>query len=454
MKMLPTRQNVQKVLSHFEAKEGLIYLNGQVLHERDDTDVELPFRQESTFFYLTGVSEPDFHVIVDIATQRIELYAPALDPDAVVWMGLPDSIETMKSKYDVDEVLYVTDMAARLSAASVVYTPPIAKKDGLTAQWADEKLNKALYAAICEARAVKADWEVDLIRMANKISSDAHVKVMQMSASNEADMHAVFLYESARHGAFFQSYQPIFGAGKNAATLHYNRNNAPLNNPNDVVLVDAGAEFNCYASDITRTFPVGAKFTPEAAAIYSIVLDMQNACFAKCKAGTPWEVVHETALQVAADGLLKLGILKGDKQELLDNGVVAAFFPHGVGHMLGLDVHDVGGYPEGVAKIDRPGYRYLRMRRTLAAGNVVTVEPGIYFCDFIIDPVLKAVETSKCIDVDMLNKYKSVGGVRIEDNILITEDGYTNLTTAPKEIDQIEALKNDAESAAKKRKAE
>lgn len=137
------------------------------------------------------------------------------------------------------------------------------------------------------------------------------------------------IVESARHGAFFQSYQPIFGAGKNAATLHYNKNNAPLSNPNDVVLVDAGAEFNCYASDITRTFPVGPKFTPEAAAIYSIVLDMQNACFSKCKAGTAWEAVHETALQVAADGLLKLGILKGDKQELLDNGVVAAFFPHG-----------------------------------------------------------------------------------------------------------------------------
>lgn len=123
--------------------------------------------------------------------------------------------------------------------------------------------------------------------------------------------------------------------------------------------------------------------------------------------------------------------------------------------MLGLDVHDVGGYPDGVEKIDRPGYRYLRMRRILAAGNVVTVEPGIYFCDFIIDPVLKAAETSKYIDVDMLNKYKSVGGVRIEDNILITEEGYTNLTTAPKEIEQIEALKAAAsETAAKKRKTE
>ena len=122
--------------------------------------------------------------------------------------------------------------------------------------------------------------------------------------------------------------------------------------------------------------------------------------------------------------------------------------------MLGLDVHDVGGYPAGVERINRPGYRYLRMRRTLAAGNVVTVEPGVYFCDFIIDPVVKSPETSQYINVEMLNKYKSVGGVRIEDNLLITEDGYVNLTTVPKEIDEIESIMAQAGNENKKRRVE
>ncbi|CEI91867.1 Putative Creatinase/aminopeptidase (Fragment) [Rhizopus microsporus] len=145
-------------------------------------------------------------------------------------------------------------------------------------------------------------------------------------------------------------------------------------------------------------------------------------------------------MDVACDGLLKAGILVGDKEEIMKHHVVAAFFPHGVGHMLGLDVHDVGGYPEGTERINEPGIRYLRMRRDLQAGFVVTVEPGVYFCDFLIDPVLNDPVTGKYINRDMLAKYKPVGGVRIEDNIVITQDGYINLTTVPKEIDEIEAI--------------
>ncbi|KAL1927765.1 hypothetical protein VTP01DRAFT_3586 [Rhizomucor pusillus] len=441
----PTRQNVKKILQHFGVNEGVIYLNGQVLHERDDTDVELAFRQESNFFYVTGVSEPGFHVVIDLATQKVELYAPPVDPDLVIWMGEPESLEEMQSKYDVDQVVYADQLECRLASASVVYSIPIANTKALDVskiKFAAADDNERLYSAFCEARAVKSDWEIALIRQANDISSNAHIQLMRAAevGKNESDLHALFLYESARKGAFFQSYLPIVGVGKNAATLHYGKNKSPLTNATDLILVDAGAEYNYYASDITRTFPVGGKFTPEAATIYNLVLEMQKACFAECKAGTPWERIHEIALNVACEGLLKIGILNGDKQELLDKGVVAAFFPHGIGHMLGLDVHDVGGYPKGTEHINKPGYRYLRMRRTLAAGNVVTVEPGIYFCDFIINPVVQSPETSKYVNLEMLNRYKSVGGVRIEDNIVITEDGFVNLTTVPKEIADIEKI--------------
>ncbi|KAI9276796.1 peptidase M24, structural domain-containing protein [Phascolomyces articulosus] len=454
--VLPTRQNVEKVLEHFNRKDGVIVVKGKELRERDDTDVEVDFRQESSFYYLTGVAEPGFYVVIDVATKRIQLFAPPVNPDDVVWMGYPDSLETLQTKYDVDEALYTTDLDARLKEASAVYTIPhfnLTFKDEAIKSASTED-NDALYAAISEARIVKADWEIEVMRKANKISSDAHVKVMEAAKTgiNEAELYAIFLNESNRNGAFFQSYMPIFGAGMNAATLHYNKNNATIENATDMILVDAGCEYNYYASDITRTFPVGGKFTEEAATIYSIVLDMQKACFAELKAGAKWEDIHTVALEVAAEGLIKTGIIVGEKQELLDKDVVAAFFPHGIGHMIGIDVHDVPKYCTSVERIDRPSYRYLRMRRTLAAGNVVTVEPGIYFCEFMIDPVVKAEETKKYINVDILNKYKSVGGVRIEDNLVVTEDGYVNLTTAPKEIAEIEALM--AEASSKKRKLE
>jgi Xaa-Pro dipeptidase len=186
---LPTRQNVEKILTNLTAKEGLIYLRGQVLSERDDTDVELPFRQESNFFYVTGLSEPGFHVLIDIATHRIQLVSPNLDEDAVMWMGLPDDLETLVQKYDVDEALYVDRLPSVLSKAPIVYTLPITPTDKVdgSVRWCSEQDKKALYTAFAEARAIKSDWEVDMIRKANRISSDAHVKVSQRARKNKAE---------------------------------------------------------------------------------------------------------------------------------------------------------------------------------------------------------------------------------------------------------------------------
>ncbi|CAO3587339.1 unnamed protein product [Absidia cylindrospora] len=443
---LPTRQNVQKILGHLKLNEGVIYLNGSVMQERDNTDVELPFRQESNFYYVTGVNEPDFHVVIDIASGKTILIAPNVVPDHVMWMGLPDSLEVLQAKYNVDQVIYADQLNTLIAAASKVYTLPITKNAAIEQssenKLADTAEQQTLETAFIDARLIKADWEVEIMRKANKISSDAHVKLWQAvhPGCTEAQLHALFLYESARHGAFFQSYFPIVGAGMNAATLHYNKNNAVMNNPNDVVLVDAGAEYELYASDITRVFPVNGKFSPEARVIYSIVLEMQKACIDMCKAGVAWEYIHTTATEVGCDGLLKAGILVGDKKEILDKSVMAAFFPHGIGHSIGMDVHDVGGYPRGVERINKPGICNLRMRRTLAPGYAVTVEPGIYFFGYLIDPVLNHPDTGKYINVEVLNKYRSVGGVRIEDNLIITQDTPINLTTVPKEIDEIEAL--------------
>lgn len=188
MSATPTRQNVEKILANLTAKEGLIYLRGQVLSERDDTDVELPFRQESNFFYVTGLSEPGFHVLIDIATHKIQLVSPNLDEDAVMWMGLPDDLDTLVQKYDVDEALYVDRLPSVLSQASVVYTLPITPTHTLdpSVRWCSEQDKKALYTAFAEARAIKSDWEVDTIRKANRISSEAHVQVSQRTKRKQS----------------------------------------------------------------------------------------------------------------------------------------------------------------------------------------------------------------------------------------------------------------------------
>ncbi|KAG2187241.1 hypothetical protein INT44_004926 [Umbelopsis vinacea] len=443
LQKLPTASNVQKVIKNLNKNDGIIYLKGQVLHERDDTDVELSFRQESNFFYLTGVTDADFHVVVSLSTGKITLIAPDIVADHVMWMGLPDTPEELLQKYDVNDVVYASklDQVLQQENPQKIYTLPICDTSALPQTFQSKVDKDALKPAIYEARMYKAKWEVEMMREANKISSDAHIKLMKEAKAglNEQQLHALFLYESARNGAFFQSYNPIVAAGSNAATLHYGKNNAGIS-PDQFVLIDAGAELNCYASDITRTFPAGGKFSQEQKDIYEIVLEMQKASFELCKPGVEWEDIHRLALRVACRGLIKLGVLKGEEDELIAKHIPACIFPHGLGHSIGIDVHDVGGYLPGVQKIDEPGIRNLRMRRTLQAGMAVTVEPGIYFCDFIIDPLLKDEATRKYFDIEKLNQYKKVGGVRIEDDIVITETGFDNLTTVPKEIHEIEAL--------------
>jgi Xaa-Pro dipeptidase len=288
---------------------------------------------------------------------------------------------------------------------------------------------------------IKSEFELALIRQANEVSTAAHVAAMKTarSASNERELEALFLKTCIEKGCREQAYSGIFASGTSAATLHYVKNDAPLAGKLNLLL-DAGAELRCYASDITRVFPLGGKpFTKESRAIYELVLLMQKTCIDMMKAGIQWEDVHSTAHKVAIQGLLDLGILHGGTvDEIFASRASVAFFPHGLGHYLGMDTHDTGGNPNYSDKDAM--FRYLRVRGKLPAGCVITVEPGIYFCRFIVEPAIKDPATGKYIDVKVLEKYWEVGGVRIEDNILVTETGIANLTTTPKEVDEVEKL--------------
>ncbi|KAH7273119.1 putative Xaa-Pro aminopeptidase [Fusarium solani] len=445
----PSKSHAKRVVDLIREKipdaNGILYLESRMTKLLEDNDEPEPFRQRRFFYYLTGCNLPDCYYIYDIQSSKSILFIPPIDPDSVIWSGLPLSIDEALQKYDVDEVKLTSELNAtlahlgRANPQSTAYAIANQVSDHVTFLEFEEKNFDALKEAIEVSRVVKDEFEVAIIRKANYVSDIAHRAVLEKAktAVNEREFEAAFLERCVAHGAKEMAYHPIAASGRAAATLHYVTNEAPLEGKLNL-LMDAGAEWNNYAADITRTFPLSGKFSKESREIYEIVLKMQNDCIAVLKEGVLWDDVHLLAHKIAIDGLLSIGILKGDKDEILKARTSAAFLPHGLGHYLGMDTHDTGGNANYEDK-DKL-FRYLRVRGNLPSGSVITVEPGIYFCNFIIAPYLEDPVHSKFIDSAVLDKYWDVGGVRIEDNILITKDGSENLTITPKEVDEIETL--------------
>ena len=289
-------------------------------------------------------------------------------------------------------------------------------------------------------RVVKDEHEVAMIRHANLVSSYAHERILANAkrAKNERELNAVFVMHCHANGCKEQAYGCICASGTNASTLHWVRNDTPLEGRLNL-LIDAGAEYECYCADITRTFPLNGTFTTESRQIYDLVLLMQSECMKMIRAGVMWEDVHMKAHTVCAAGLQSLGVLLKDitLEQIIDSKVTCRFFPHGLGHYLGMDTHDVGGNAN--YEDENEYFRYLRVRGTLPAGAVITNEPGVYFRQFPFEAELKEGKWDHVVDQQVLAKYWEVGGVRIEDDILVKEGGCENLTTvrsAPEYIEQ------------------
>lgn len=347
----------------------------------------------------------------------------------MIWSGLPLLPKEALDKYDIDDCRPSTELLDTLGnkapgdlsfeERSEVSQPlTITEKDHLPTGQYEQSLFlpwdlDTLHEAIDECRVTKDAYEIASIRHANDVTTAAHVAVMKglRNASNERELEAVFIERSIALGCTEQAYHGIFGSGHNAATLHYQGNNQPLSGRWNL-LVDAAAEWECYCADVTRTFPLSGAFNKESEAIYTIVKSMQDGCLAMLRDGVQWEEVHGLAHEIAIEGLLALGILKGDRKELFEARTSVAFFPHGLGHYLGMDTHDTGGHPNYDDK-DKM-FQYLRVRGKLPEGSVITVEPGIYFCKFIIDPYLEDGRQKQFIDKEVLDRYWDVGGVRIE----------------------------------------
>ena len=419
-------------LMEIAGEESVIIVHAAAQKIRNN-DAGYPYRQDSDFLYLSGFSEPGAMMVLlpeDKGGHSI-LFCRERDPHREMWDGLMAGTEGAVEQFGFDEAFPISEMEKRLprllrGRERIYYdlgkTPDF---DQLLIGWMNDfraKTRKkflapdeiiALDHSLHEMRLFKSRTEVTAMRKSARIAAIAHQRAMQVCkpGMNEAEIHAELLHTFTRNQCE-ASYIPIVGGGANACVLHYISNRDKLND-GDLLLIDAGAEYDGYASDITRTFPVNGKFSGPQRDLYQVVLAAQLKAIEEVRAGNPWDHVHETAVQVATEGMIDLGILKGSLEEALEEEYFKDYYVHNTGHWLGLDVHDVGEY-----EID--GHS-----RMLEPGMVLTVEPGIYI-----------PETATVVDEIWHGM-----GIRIEDNVVVTRDEADVLTSdICKTIDDIEEL--------------
>lgn len=451
--LIPAKQHARKVAQKLGVSHGLIFLASQPTINWRDSDQSRPFRQRRYFYYLSGVDEPDCSLAYDIALDQLTLYVPDFDLHRAIWMGPTLSREDAQNRYDVDRVLYQSSLlpelekwlSARVQSSLLYLIHESEIPQGLPSELPLD--TRQLRAAMDSARGIKDEYEIRMIRRANKVSALAHRRILEniQNMTNESEIEGLFLDTCISHGARNQAYQIIAASGLNAAVLHYDRNNESLRHK-PLVCLDAGAEWNCYASDVTRTFPLTGEWPNKYARdIYRLVERMQEDCIKSIRRGVRFLSLHNLAHDIAIDGLMGLGILKGgSRSEIRQSGVSRVFFPHGLGHHVGLEVHDVSesSIMASDTVLDQAlcgpvlNTRFAHPPCTVSAplleeGMVVTVEPGIYFSPLALENASKQ-PYARYIDFSVAEKYIPIGGVRIEDDILVTADGYENLTTAPK----------------------
>jgi len=433
---------------------GVVLLQGVKDANRDDTDRSLLARQESYFAYLFGVTEPDCYATIDIANGTSTLFIPRLPAEYAIWMGKIQPPSQFQKKYAVGNVKFVDELEEFLQDAPAVHVLHGQNSDSKA--WAsvevpkgvpDSKLHRdLLLPAASEARVVKSPAEVDVLRYVAKISSQAHVRVMQQVKPGMAEyqLEAIFQHYCYYYGGCRQvAYMCICATGDNSSVLHYGHAAAPndrIFHDGEMALMDMGGEYACYCADITCSFPVNGKFTADQRLVYEAVLDAQRAVFAKLKPGVEWVDMHLEAERAILAALKAGGLLQGSLDDMMAQRVGATFMPHGLGHLLGLDTHDVGGYSTGKERIDKPGLRSLRMNRTIEAGMFLTVEPGCYFIDYLLDEAMSNESTTGFFVADKVNRFRGFGGVRLEDDVLITSDGNENFTICPRTVDEVEAV--------------
>jgi Xaa-Pro dipeptidase len=423
-------------------EDAIVYIQGAQVQNRYDTDFEYPFRQESNFWYLMGINEPDFHFVLDLHDGSGHLFVPRRTVQYAVWHGIVRDADFYAETAKPDAVHYDAELEEYFKARkpSVVYTLN-AKQAELPRSYGMNVLDESLKDALTDCRLIKMDDELAKMRTAGKATSLAHAEVMKAIRPDmmEYEIKALFEYHCIRQGMQLQAYNGIYASGTNSAILHYVENTRRMRS-GELFLIDAGGELDGYTHDITRTYPVSGSFTSLQAGVYDAVLAAHKNSIERAKPGVRIEDLHLDAARDILRGLRDMDLVRGDIDDMMEHNVFALFFPHGLGHFLGMDVHDPGGYPKGVDRIQRPGIQYLRARRTLEPGMVLTIEPGCYFIPALLNPAMADPALKSYLNSSLLSQMLDFGGVRIEDDIAITDSGNENLTSVPKERAEIEAI--------------
>tara|TARA_Y100000766_G_scaffold55217_1_gene44827 strand:- start:2101 stop:3405 length:1305 start_codon:yes stop_codon:yes gene_type:complete len=396
------------------------------------SDTDYAYRQDSNFFYLSGYEEPESLLLIrpNKENEEFVIFCRDRDPLREQWDGFRTGQEGVIENYGADRAYSINSidqlMPGLLEGIKNIYfsmSSPCGV-DKKISKWVEDirKNTRAgaeppqnllsLDLLLHEMRLIKEDYELKIMKEAASITTEAHIRAMKAVTPGmyEYQLEAEYLYAFNKNGARSAAYNSIVGGGNNSCILHYVENNAELKD-GDLVLVDAGCEYQYYASDVTRTFPVNGKFSPEQKEIYSIVLEAHKQSMEQAKPGNKWNLMHEKSIEVIVEGLLSIGLLSGSKEEIIEKGDYSKFYMHRIGHWLGMDVHDVGSY-----KTDGDW-------RQLEKGMVLTIEPGIYILDSLDG-----------ID----DKWKGIG-VRIEDDIVITDKDFEILTPdIPRTIEEVE----------------
>jgi Xaa-Pro aminopeptidase len=426
----------EKLMNHSDA-QGAVFIFPAAHELARNPDVTFPFRQESHFFYLTGFEEPESFLVLLPALSgskpKTVMFVRKRDPLMEMWEGERYGTEGALKVFGADEAYLFEDFETKMpelmkGAEKVYYRANMDEANDRKVMAALEKHRRSAgrsgkpmmalldpQVILGEMRLFKSDEEIKHMREACRITALAHTSAMKevKPGMNEFEVEALIDYVFRKNGCARVGYGSIVAGGKNAACLHYRFNNEVLRD-GDLLLIDAGGEYNYYTSDITRTFPVGKQFTKSQAVIYDLVLKAQMECIAMAKPGATLPAIHRKACEILTEGMLSLGLMKGEVSKLIDSGEFKRFYPHGTGHWLGMDVHDVGLY------------QINGEPRKLEPGMMFTIEPGFY-----VQPGDEAAR----------GEFKDIG-IRIEDDILVTPQGCEIMTSGvPKKREEIEALR-------------
>jgi len=443
-----------------QIQSGLILFLGNEESPMNYPDNQYSFRQDSSFLYYFGLDFPSLAAIIDIDRDKEVIFGDDLTIDDIIWMGPQPALSERAQEVGVHETARIDKLQVVLEKAvqqgSEIHFLPqyraenvlkIERLLGTHPTVVQEHVSESLIRAVVAQRSLKSKEEIEQIEAALDVSYEMQTMAMKMSRPGTLEMEVVGAMEGVviSRGCRI-AFPTIFSIRGEILHNHYYGN---IMKQGDIAINDSGAETTLsYASDISRTIPVSGKFSERQKEIYTIVLNAQERAIEAIKPGVEFRNVHRLACEVLASGLKELGLMKGNIEEAVNAGAHALFFQCGLGHMLGLDVHDMEGlgedyvgYTDTIKRNPEFGWRSLRLGRALEAGFVITVEPGIYFIPELIDRWIAEKKNSQYINYDMVKKYEDFGGLRVEDDVLVTENGHRVLgKEIPKTIDDVEDM--------------